>query len=60
MYNLWKSKGTYVYPLAGGMKLYFNKARHSQSMKMPLDWPRISQFPEWFTVDPGKKYRISD
>ncbi len=84
MYNLWKSKGTYVYPLSGGVrlggemkenalclvleapseswtgKLYFDKARHTQSMKMPLDWPRINQFPEWFTVDPGKKYRISD
>ncbi len=84
MYNLWKSKGTYVYPLTGGVrlggemkgkalclvveapaggwtgKLYFDKARHSESMKMPLDWPRINQFPEWFTVDTGKKYRISD
>lgn len=84
MYNLWKSKGTYVYPLTGGVrlggemkgsslclvleapaaswtgKLYFDKARHSQSMKMPLDWPRINQFPEWFTVDKGRKYRISD
>lgn len=84
MYNLWKSKGTYVYPLAGGMKLggemkgnslcllleapaadwagklHFDKTRHSESMKMPLDWPRINQFPEWFTVDRKKKYRISD
>jgi hypothetical protein len=83
MYNLWKSKGTYVQPLNHGVtlggemkgdslilslgspsanwdgKLYFDKARHSEVMKMPIDWPRINQFPEWFTVDPKKKYQVS-
>jgi len=28
-------------------------------MHMPLDWPRINQFPEWYTVSPGKKYEVS-
>lgn len=23
---------------------------------MPLDWPRINQFPEWFTVEADKSY----
>ncbi len=41
-------------------KIYFDKARHSQVMKMPIDWPRINQFPEWFTVDAKKKYRVLD
>ena len=29
-------------------------------MKMPLDWPRINQFPEWFTVEAGKSYTGHD
>lgn len=41
-------------------KLYFDKPRHFEVMKMPIDWPRINQFPEWFTADPRKDYRILD
>jgi len=41
-------------------KLYFDKARYQENMKLPLDWPRINQFPEWFTVNIGKKYHIID
>lgn len=40
-------------------KLHFDKKRHSVQMKLPVDWPRINQFPEWFTVDPEKQYKIS-
>ena len=29
-------------------------------MKMPLDWPRINQFPEWFTVEYGKSYQVTN
>jgi uncharacterized protein YpbB len=29
-------------------------------MKMPLDWPRINQFPEWFTVKQNKRYLVYD
>ena len=29
-------------------------------MKMPLDWPRINQFPEWFTVKDAKNYIVHD
>lgn len=39
-------------------KLNFDKARHSQVMKMPIDWARINQFPEWFTIQPYTKYHI--
>jgi hypothetical protein len=28
-------------------------------MNLPLDWPRINQFPEWYTVTPGKNYRVT-
>jgi hypothetical protein len=41
-------------------KLIFDTPRHQTIMKMPLDWPRINQFPEWFTVKPGKRYMVHD
>jgi hypothetical protein len=37
----------------------FDTRRHSEYMHMPSDWPRINQFPEYFTVDREKSYRIS-
>jgi hypothetical protein len=39
-------------------QLRFDIARHKQYMHMPVDYPRINQFPEWFTVDTFKRYRI--
>jgi hypothetical protein len=29
-------------------------------MKLPLDWPRINQFPEWFTVEKERQYSWVD
>ena len=29
-------------------------------MNLPVDWPRINQFPEWFTVAPESRYLLSD
>ena len=40
-------------------RLVFDTPRSKQNMHMPLDWPRINQFPEWYTVSPGKKYEVS-
>ncbi len=40
--------------------LIFDTPRHKTVMKMPLDWPRINQFPEWFTVEADRKYTITD
>ncbi len=37
-------------------KILFDVPRHKTIMKMPLDWPRLNQFPEWFTVEAGKSY----
>jgi len=34
-------------------------ARHKEYMNLPLDWPRINQFPEYFTVESGKTYTIT-
>lgn len=39
-------------------RLIFDSMRHSSFMNMPLDWPRINQFPEWYTVHPDHSYQI--
>jgi hypothetical protein len=41
-------------------KLVFDTPRHQTIMKMPLDWPRINQFPEWFTVKSQKRYMVQN
>ncbi len=38
--------------------LHFDIPRHKVNMHMPIDWPRINQFPEWFTVEAEKKYQL--
>jgi hypothetical protein len=37
-------------------KLLFDRARHKDYFHLPLDYPRINQFPEWFTVSADKTY----
>ncbi len=39
-------------------KLYFDEARHQTNMHLPMDWPRINQFPEWFVNDPVTRYQM--
>lgn len=39
-------------------KLRFDKPRHKLQMHLPLDYPRINQFPEWFTVDAQARYSV--
>jgi len=41
-------------------KILFDTPRHRTNMKMPFDWPRINQFPEWFTVQDGRGYEVQD
>lgn len=38
----------------------FDRPRHRECMKLPLDYPRINQFPEWFTVAAGGAYDVRD
>ncbi len=40
-------------------KLMFDIKRHSDFMHLPLDWPRINQFPEYFTVEKDMNYSIA-
>jgi len=41
-------------------KLIFDAPRHKTIMHLPIDWPRINQFPEWFTAKAEKHYTILD
>jgi len=41
-------------------KILFDTPRHKTIMNMPLDWPRINQFPEWFTAKAEKRYTVLD
>ncbi len=41
-------------------RLIFDQPRHKTIMHMPQDYPRINQFPEWFTVDGDKPYEITE
>lgn len=38
--------------------LLFDRPRHAENLKLPADWPRINQFPEWFTVQADRKYHV--
>ena len=29
-------------------------------MKLPIDWPRINQFPEWFVAEQDQEYKLVD
>ena len=51
--SLWAEK-----PWSG--KLIFDVPRHKLYLHLPLDYPRINQFPEWFTVEAGKRYLVRD
>jgi hypothetical protein len=40
-------------------KLMFDRKRHADFMHLPMDWPRINQFPEYFTPEQDKSYSIT-
>ncbi len=39
-------------------RLIFDVPRHKTIMHMPVDWPRINQFPEWWAVRADKDYQV--
>ena len=39
-------------------RLHFDVPRHREYLNLPIDYTRINQFPEWFTVEKGKRYAI--
>jgi hypothetical protein len=40
-------------------RMHFDTPRHREIMKLPMDYPRINQFPEWFTIDSNATYRVT-
>lgn len=38
--------------------LRFDRPRHRDDLRMPLDYPRINQFPEWFTAERQSRYTV--
>ncbi|MDP3001621.1 MAG: hypothetical protein Q8N38_00610, partial [Bacteroidales bacterium] len=41
-------------------KLIFDYKRHKEILHLPIDYPRINQFPEWFTISSEKEYEFID
>jgi len=39
-------------------RLVFDRPRHKLLMRLPLDYARINQFPEWFTVEKDANYQV--
>lgn len=39
-------------------KLTFDAQRHKTILNLPVDYPRINQFPEWFTAKEGEEYTL--
>jgi hypothetical protein len=39
-------------------RLIFDRPRHKETMRLPLDYPRINQFPEWFVIKADAKCRV--
>ena len=37
----------------------FDRKRHAEYLHLPVDWPRINQFPEYFTAERGKSYSVA-
>lgn len=38
--------------------VHFDRPRHRDLLHLPLDYPRINQFPEWFTAEAGGRYLV--
>jgi len=39
-------------------RLIFDRPRHREFLHLPVDYPRINQFPEWFTVEAARSYGV--
>jgi hypothetical protein len=39
-------------------RVVFDRPRHKVNLHLPLDYPRINQFPEWFTVEADRPYKV--
>jgi len=40
-------------------KVIFDKPRHRENFNLPMDYARLNQFPEWFTVELESQYKVN-
>jgi hypothetical protein len=41
-------------------RILFDQPRHKVNLHLPIDYPRLNQFPEWFVAEVDKQYVIRD
>ena len=41
-------------------RVVFDRPRHRERLRLPLDYPRINQFPEWFPVGAETRYEMTE
>jgi len=41
-------------------KLFFDIPRHREFLNLPINYPRVNEWTEWFVVDEKKEYKITD
>ena len=41
-------------------RLHFDYARHRRTLNFDRDYVRLNEWPEWFTVDESRLYRVTD
>jgi len=39
-------------------RLHFDYPRHKSHFNMPVNYPRLNEFPEWFVVDQDRLYSV--
>lgn len=49
---------TVTSPTAWKGKLIFGSKWHKNHLHLPVDYPRINQFQEWFPIEPNRNYRL--
>ncbi|MBK9140023.1 MAG: acetylxylan esterase [Verrucomicrobia bacterium] len=40
-------------------RVIFDRPRHRTNLNLPKNYPRLNEFPEWFTVEAGSRYQVT-
>jgi hypothetical protein len=40
-------------------RLVFDRPRHAAHLRLPINYPRLNEWPEWFVVDPDRQYAVT-
>jgi len=41
-------------------RLVFDEPRHATTLRLPVNYPRLNEWPEWFVAETGARYRFED